>query len=182
MFNRRLRGAKALGVTTVPPRTLTNPHLSAEWDSDGYLTTHDGVKVMKVPSPRRAGRYQIRVAVRWLNPWQDPGSIPPPYPPMDELTTWMYYSYIEVNGQLLGNEARATANPVRAARGTTQYFAADANLNAGDRVTMGFSHHYSEPIVNNVYLEIRRLGPKVHELTGAAGAPSAADTVLEHEI
>jgi hypothetical protein len=99
---------------------------------------------------------------------------------MEELTNWMYYTYIEINGQIFGNEARATANPVRAARGTTQYFAADANLDAGDRVTMGFSHHYSQPIRNNVYIEIRRLGPKVRELTGDTGPALASD--IEHEV
>ena len=52
---------------------------------------------------------------------------------------------------------------------------------AGDRVTMGFSHHYSQPITNNVYLEIRRLGRKVHPVTDSMGPALAADEIAGHE-
>jgi hypothetical protein len=118
--------------------------------------------VLTVPTPRRAGRYQIRVAVRWINPWpREPHGDPPP---LDVLIRSYYYTCIEVNGQILGTEARATATAVPGAKGTTQYFATDANLDANDKVGVTLWHSFGADVDAHVRLEIRRLGPKVAEL------------------
>jgi hypothetical protein len=169
MFGLQLRGAKVKGVINVENRVLTAARFSAVWDSDGYFQPAESNEVLVIPSPRRAGRYQIRVAVRWMNPWEGIYG-QPPYPPMEELTNSLYYTCVRINDQLQGNDARATANAVRAAAGTTQYFAVDANLDAGDRVGIGLGHDFGTDIQATVFLEIRRLGRKVHEVGDLAGA------------
>ena len=171
MFN-RVRGAKLQGGAHVPNKTPTPATFGEIWDSDNYFRPDESKEVLTIPSPRRAGYYQIRVAIRWMNPWNGPGSITPPYPPMEELSESMYYTYVTINGQLLGNEARATANPVRAAAGTTQYFTVDENLNANDRVGVGLWQGLGTDIDAMAFLEIRRLG-SLAPMRGRPGAPMA---------
>ncbi len=171
MFN-RIRGAKLQGFTRVPNKTHTPATFGEIWDSDNYFKPGESKEVLTIPSPRRAGYYQIRVAIRWMNPWNGLGTNTPPYPPMEELSESNYYTYVTINGQLLGNEARATANPVRAATGTTQYFTVDENLKANDRVGVCLWHGLGTDIDAAAYLEIRRLGSLAHK-RGVSRAPMA---------
>lgn len=157
MFD-RVRGAKLQGFTPVPGKTHTPATFEEIWDSDNYFRPNESKEVLTIPA-RRAGYYQIRVAIRWMNPWNGPGSNTPPYPPMEQLSESMYYTYVTINGQSIGNGARATANPVRAAAGTTQYFTVDENLKANDRVGVCLWHHGLGTDINAaVFLDIRRLG------------------------
>ncbi len=174
MFETRLRGAKAEGLVNVPGTTHTPAALSIKiWDSDGYFGPEGTTEVFTIPTPRRAGRYQIRVAIRWMNPWAGVHG-GPPYPAIEELTQFSYHTYLTVNDQGLGNAARATANPVRAATGTTQYFAVDTNLNAGDRVGLHLYHGFGSAIDASVVFEIRRLGrkPLMNVVASAPGGPT----------
>lgn len=174
MFDLKLRGAKAEGTVYVTGSTLTPASFSLKvWDSDGFYGPGSTTEVFTIPSPRRAGRYQIRVAVRWMNPWSGDFE-PPPYPAMEELTQSYYAAYVTVNDQRIGNDARATANPVRSATGTTQYFAVDANLNAKDRVCVILWHGFDTEIRTQAFLEIRRLGrkPLMSAATTAPGGSS----------
>ncbi len=168
MAEKRVRGAKVEGGAVVPRNTHTPASFGAVWDSDGYFQPADSLEVLSIPRPKRKGRYQIRVAVRWMNPWDIAGDPPPPY---EEFVAMRYYTYITVNGALLGNEARATASPVPSANGTTQYFATDENLNVGDSVGVKLWQSIGDHIQASVFLEIRRLGPRVSALVNVVPDP-----------
>lgn len=175
MADERVRGAKVQGGATVPKNTQTTSSFGVVWDSDGYFQPTVDNGVLTIPRPRCRGRYQIRVAVRWMNPWSLPGGPPPSF---DEFVGMLYHTYITVNGELLGNEARATAAPVIPATGTTQYFAADENLSFGDSVGVKLWQSVGEDVMAHVFLEIRRLGRRASALTTSASGPSdsAVDT------
>ena len=123
MAELRVRGARVEGWAAVPSKIQTPATFRVIWDSDGYFQPDDSPEVLTIPRPKRRGRYQIRVAVRWMNPWDIACD---PLPPYEEFAAMKYYTCVMVNGGLLGNDARATALPVLSANGTTQYFATDA--------------------------------------------------------
>lgn len=173
MFDQKLRGAKAEGTIHVAGLTHTPASFShIVWDSDGYCGPGSMTEMLTIPSPRRAGRYQIRVAVYWLNPWSGVFG-QRPYPAMEDLTQSSYHAYVTVNDLRIGNDARATANPVRSATATTQYFAVDANLSANDRVRLVLWHDFNSEIQSQAFLEIRRLGrkPLMNAAKPAPGGP-----------
>ena len=170
MSGRRVHGAKVQGGASVSKNTHTPSTFTAVWDSDGYFQPSTSNEVLTIPRPKRRGRYQIRVAVRWMNPWSFANQPPPSY---DEFAKMNYYTYITINGGLLGNEARATASPVLSASGTTQYFATDENLGVGDSVGVGLLQTAGDDVQATVFLEIRRLGRRVGAL--ASPAPESAD-------
>jgi hypothetical protein len=172
MAEKRIRGAKVWGGAAVPKSTQTPAIFGEVWDSDGYFQPAASKEVLTIPRPKRRGRYQIRVAVRWMNPWSLSGDPPPSF---DEFATMYYYTHITINGQMLGNEARATAAPVLPAGGTTQYFAADENLGAGDAVGVKLWQSVGDTVQAIVFLEIRRLGPRVGALTTSSPPPSDSD-------
>lgn len=169
MSELRVRGAKVNGASTVPKNTHTTASFGTVWDSDGYFNASASTEVLTIPRPKRRGRYQIRVAVRWMNPWGITGDPPPSY---DEFVTMNYYTYITVNGDLLGNEARATASPVLGASGTTQYFATDENLGFGDSVGVRLWQSVGDDVQAFVFLEIRRVGPRVAAPASVMPVPS----------
>ncbi len=169
MAEKRVRGAKVWGGATVPMKTQTQSVFGNVWDSDGYFKPATSKEVLTIPRPKVRGRYQIRVAVRWMNPWSLMGDPPPSY---EEFTEMSYYTFVSINGELLGNEARATAAPVLNASGTTQYFATDVNLAAGDSVGVGLWQSVGIDIQAIVFLEIRRLGRRVPALTTSAVDPA----------
>ncbi len=175
MADERVRGAKVRGGGSIPKNTHTPAIFNVIWDSDGYFRPTIDNGVLTIPRPRRRGRYQIRVAVRWMNPWGLPGGARPSY---DDYSKMNYYTCITVNDSLLGNEARATAAPVLAATGTTQYFAVDENLGLGDSVGVRLWQSVGDDVMANVFLEIRRLGPRASALTTSAtgSSDSASDT------
>jgi hypothetical protein len=162
----RLHGAKVDGGASVPHITNTIGNFrSAIWDSDGYFNRDVQRNVLKVPRSRLAGRYQIRVAIRWINPW-NPEYGPEPPPPFSKYFEWNYQAFIRVNGERIGHDARFTAAGVPAAKGTHMNFAVDANLENQDEVAI---HFYTtiealNPISTEYWLEIRRLGRTITEL------------------
>ena len=164
MAERRVRGALVRGGANVPDRTLQPAGFSKIWDTDGFYDPGQR-QVLTIPTSRRSGRYQIRVAVRWMNPWHQLGD---PVPPLDELFQSYYYSCVTVNGDLVGNQARATAAAVPAATGTTQYYDVDANLRKKDKVGVNLWQSFGTEVMAGVHLEIRRLGPVVPEVTDHA--------------
>lgn len=174
MAEQRLHGAELKGSTTVPKKQLTPAVFGAVWDSDGYFRPSESKHVLTIPRPKRRGRYQVRVAVRWMNPWIREMN---PLPTYDEFAQMIYYTCFTINDGLLGNEARATASPVLSATGTTQYFAADANLGFGDSVGVKLNHSVGDTVDAFVFFEIRRLGPRVAGISTFATGPmnSAAD-------
>jgi hypothetical protein len=173
MADKKLRGAKLHGNLVVPRETHTPARFAAVWDSDGYFQPGVSDEVLTIPKVKRRGRYQIRVAVRWMNPWTEQGEPPPSY---DDFCAMDYYSYLTINGNLLGNDARATAAPVLVAAGTTQYFAVDENLGLGDSVGLMLWQTAGNNVWATVFLEIRRLGRRVAALTtSAAGPPDASE-------
>jgi len=107
-----------------------------------------------------------------MNPWSLPGGSPPSY---EDYSRMNYYTFVTVDDSLLGNEARATAAPVLAAAGTTQYFAVDENLSFGDSVGVKLWQSVGEDVMANVFLEIRRLGPRASALTTSASGPSDSE-------
>lgn len=169
MADQRVRGAKVKGGATVPKDIATPSSFDVVWDSDGFFQPSVDSNVLTIPVPKRRGRYQIRVAVRWMNPWTLHGDPPPSF---DEFTGMLYHTYITINDGLLGNEARATAAPVIPATGTTQYFAADENLNVGDSVGVKLWQSVGQEVMAHVHLEIRRLGRRCAALTTFTPEPS----------
>jgi len=171
MSNKRLRGAKVKGGATVqtnptsPADTIVS-YDSAIWDSDGFFDPSVSNQVLRVPRRRLAGRYQIRVMIRWINPW-NPEFGPEPPPPFSKYFEWNYQAFIRVNGERIGNDARFTAAGVPATKGTHMNFAVDANLEKKDEVAIHLYTTIDEPIPVRAeyWLEIRRLGPKVVEFT-----------------
>jgi len=159
----------------VPKNTHTTSSFRAVWDSDGFFRPTTSNEVLTIPRPKRRGRYQIRVAVRWMNPWSFANQPPPSY---DEFAKMNYYTYITINGEVLGNEARATTSPVLSATGTTQYFATDENLGVGDSVGVGLWQSVGNEVQATVFLEIRCLGRRVGALASPAPEPAdpSADT------
>ena len=169
MADQRVRGAKGKGGAMVPKKTATPALFDVVWDSDGFYQPSGDHTVLTIPRPKLRGRYQIRVAVRWMNPWNQNYDPPPSF---DDYVEMYYHAYITINDQLLGNEARATAAPVIPAGGTTQYFAADGNLGAGDAVGVKLWQSVGHEVMAHVHLEIRRLGRRVAALTTFEPAPS----------
>jgi len=169
MTDQRVLGAKGRGGATVPKKTATPASFDVVWDSDGFYQPSGDHTVLTIPRPKLRGRYQIRVAVRWMNPWNQNYDPPPSF---DDYVEMYYHAYVTINDQLLGNEARATAAPVIPATGTTQYFAADANLGVGDSVGVKLWQSVGHEVVARVHLEIRRLGRRCAALTTFAPEPS----------
>jgi hypothetical protein len=175
MSEKRVLGAKVKGGATVPKNTNTPSSFGAVWDAGGYFQPSTSNEVLTIPRPKRRGRYQIRVAVRWMNPWSIANDPPPSY---DEFAKMNYYTYITINGGLLGNEARATTSPVLSASGTTQYFDTDENLSVGDSIGVKLWQSVGDDVQAFVFLEIRRLGRRVGALASPAPEPAdpSADT------
>jgi hypothetical protein len=165
-----LVGAKVQGQEMVPSDTHHQADFpSAVWDTNAFYTPTAN-NVLVVRSPRRAGYYQIRVAVRWTNPWHDMAPDPMPLVSADDLLQKYYHTYIEINGNSVG-DGRSTALPVPGATGTTQHFAAEANLDFNDAVSVKLWQNLGVEVRAYVYLGLRRLGREVSLL--AAGT---ADT------
>jgi hypothetical protein len=163
MPEKRLRGAKVKGTLQVPGNTQTLAEYETEvWDSHQFFRPNTSRTALKVHRQELDGRYQIRVAVRWMNPWQQQGD---PLPDWDTYKEMEFVAQLQVNGNLVGNDARATSQPVLKATGTTQYFAVNTDLRRDDVVELQVFQTVG-PLVNaTAFLEILRMGPPV-ESTG----------------
>lgn len=161
-----LVGAKVQGLETVPSDASRQADFPrAVWDTGGfYQPTANNVLVVR--SARGAGYYQIRVAIRWTNPWHDMAPDPIPLISADDLLQKYYYTSIEINGETVG-DGRSTALPVPGATGTTQHFAVEANLDFKDRVGVKLYQNFGVDVRAYVFLGIRRLGRKVPLLTSS---------------
>jgi hypothetical protein len=91
-----------------------------------------------------------------MNPWAVANDPPPEWGDFQKMA---FSAQVFVNRKLVGNDARATAFPVLAATGTTQYFALDTDLRKGDSVELSLYQTVESEVTATGFLEIRRLGP-----------------------
>ena len=145
------------GVMTVQPGITTTVQLVKEWDSDGYLDEANP-ECVQIPAGL-GGQYLLTVAVRWII---DEHLLPVVASFEPESSSYFSCS-VEINGQVLGNLARATTNRVTGAKGTSQHFTIELALQEHDSVTLHLWHCFSQRYIEQIdampFLQLRRLGP-----------------------
>jgi hypothetical protein len=128
---------------------------NVDWDTDNYFDPANPTR-LTVPDGL-GGRYFVQVAIRWYNPDQ----VMPPPPDDIEVKDSFFYTYVSKNGtpHAVGNDARSTVNMVaHGATGTTQHFTFDMSLDGGEFIEVNFWQDFFDPVRNDAFLTLRRLG------------------------
>ncbi len=139
----------------VSPSQHTEVSFSAEVvDLGGYFTAGQPSQIV-IPAGL-AGWYQVLCTVRWIIPAHvtvaiDPGQEAESY----------YYSWLRLNGSVLSNEARATANRVTGAKGSSQVMALETHFNVGDVLGLMLWHSFASSYIEQInalsFLGVRRI-------------------------
>jgi len=163
----RVHGADLSGGATIVQDTANFIEVKfnhpPEWQSDPFLDPADRTKIT---IPRKlAGRYYVRVTIRWEKTDNYEFQIP-------DRDNSCFYTYLTKNGDTITHrlsETRISAAPVVNSTKTVMHVLWEGNLRKDDFIKLFISHpgtvlsasNMTIPVMANVWLTLRRLGPLV---------------------
>ncbi len=160
----------------VPPGQPVEVSFSREdIDHGGYFDPGEPARIT-IPG-RLGGWYLLLCTIRWMVPEDIQVNLQPD--PVAEMQSY-FYSFVELNGIVLGNDARQTANRTTGAKGTWHVMATETALAAGDVLKLIIWHCFDPAYIARIdaecHLSLRRI-----EGVTLSSTPVLASRGLEDE-